>query len=165
MPRSAIAAGCVDFILAPKRIAQELARIAKHPSLAGQSHQDSLSKESAASASRPARRVRTPAPAPARPAEDGPPLAKTEIDGLQKILLLLRHHSGVDFSLYKTSTIGRRVHRRMVLNKQGSLAAYARFARGNGQELAALYSDVLISVTSFFRDPEVFEFLKRRIFL
>ncbi|WP_369123415.1 hypothetical protein, partial [Klebsiella pneumoniae] len=77
-------------------------------------------------------------------------------EGYRKILLLLRNHSGVDFSLYKSTTIQRRITRRLVLCKQNSLAEYAALLRGNVKELDALYSDVLISVTSFFRNPEAF---------
>jgi two-component system, chemotaxis family, CheB/CheR fusion protein len=70
----------------------------------------------------------------------------------------------VDFSLYKFNTIDRRITRRMVLNKRNTREEYANFLRGNEKELEALYSDVLISVTSFFRDPEAFEMLKRKVF-
>lgn len=52
----------------------------------------------------------------------------------------------------------------MVLSKQDSLEEYAQFLRGNAKELDALYSDVLISVTSFFRNPEAFDTLKRKVF-
>src|SRR4029077_16612821 len=72
-------------------------------------------------------------------------------NGFNKILLLLRNHSGVDFSLYRPTTIQRRIARRMVLSKQDTLDSYANFLGGNVQELDALYSDALISVTSFFR--------------
>ena len=84
-------------------------------------------------------------------------------DGFQKILLLLRNHTGVDFSLYKSSTIQRRITRRMVLNKQDTLTSYADFLHGNAKELDALYSDTLISVTSFFRNPDSFEVLQREV--
>src|SRR5207247_885320 len=80
----------------------------------------------------------------------------------KKILMLLRNHSGADFSLYKSSTIQRRIARRIVLNRMDSLDEYARFLRGNAKELDGLYSDVLISVTGFFRNPEAFEVLKRK---
>lgn len=70
----------------------------------------------------------------------------------------------MDFSLYKSSTIQRRVMRRLVLNKHETLADYAVFLKGNAKELDALYSDVLISVTSFFRNPEAFDVLKRTVF-
>ena len=69
----------------------------------------------------------------------------------------------MDFSLYKSSTIQRRITRRLVINKQNTLEDYAAFLRGNAKELDALYSDVLISVTSFFRNPEAFEALQREV--
>ncbi len=70
----------------------------------------------------------------------------------------------MDFSLYKSPTIQRRITRRLVLNKQDRLESYARFLRGNAKELDALYSDALISVTSFFRNPKAFDVLKRTVF-
>ena len=70
----------------------------------------------------------------------------------------------MDFSLYKSTTIQRRITRRMVLNKLDTLEDYADFPRGNAKELDALFSDVLISVTSFFRNPDAFEVLKRKVF-
>ena len=54
--------------------------------------------------------------------------------------------------------------RRLVLNKHETLAAYAAFLKGNAKELDALYSDVLISVTGFFRNPDAFDTLRRKIF-
>jgi two-component system CheB/CheR fusion protein len=89
---------------------------------------------------------------------------QSEQNGHKKILVLLRNHSGVDFSLYKTSTIHRRIARRMVLNKHETLERYATFLRANAKELDALYSDVLIGVTSFFRNPEAFDVLKNKVF-
>ena len=87
-----------------------------------------------------------------------------EDSALRKILLLVRNHRGVDFSLYKPSTMQRRIARRMVLSKCETLGDYASFLRGNDKELEGLYSDLLISVTSFFRNPEVFAALKREVF-
>jgi two-component system, chemotaxis family, CheB/CheR fusion protein len=89
--------------------------------------------------------------------------ARAAGNGFKKILLLLRNHAGVDFSLYKSSTIQRRIMRRLVLSKQNTPDDYARFMRGNTKELDALYSDVLISVTSFFRNPDAFDVLKRKV--
>jgi two-component system CheB/CheR fusion protein len=168
MPRAAIAAGCVDFVLSPEDIASELARIAKHPYLAGDAegrqrelavaHQDDATPLPSGG-----RKAPGPSPAQARAeAERGPPSAGG--DGLQKVLLRLRNHSGVDFSLYKSSTIRRRILRRMVLGKHGSLDEYAKFVQRNPKELDTLFSDVLISVTGFFRNPEAFEVLKRTVF-
>ena len=151
MPRSAAAAGCVDFVLAPGKIARELARIARHPLVA------------AGSAGRriplPAHSVTSAANHPTLPAAP-----EAEQAGYQKILQLLYNHSGVDFSLYKTTTIHRRVTRRAVLNRSETLAKYAGFLQGNPKELDALYSDSLINVTSFFRNPEAFTILKQKVF-
>jgi two-component system, chemotaxis family, CheB/CheR fusion protein len=146
MPRSAVAAGCVDFILSPEDIANELARIAKHPAVAGP-------------ASRTAGKG---SPTEAHRGFDET-IGGTAEEGLKRILLLLRNHSAVDFSLYKSSTIQRRIIRRMVLTKHDTLDRYAQLLRGNSKELDALYSDVLISVTSFFRNPDAFEVLKRKV--
>ncbi len=151
MPRSAIAAGCVDFVLSPGRIAKELARIAKHPF---------VTRGTAAEVPLPAR---TDARKPAATGTAAPRLQGPQ-HTFAKVLLHLRNHSGVDFSLYKANTIQRRVARRVVLSKQISLERYAAFLRGNAQELDTLYSDVLISVTSFFRNPEAFEVLKKTVF-
>ena len=150
MPRSAVAAGAVDFILSPEDIAAELARIAKHPAVAGA----------------PGGHGTRTGAARARAAVDrgshGTIGARTE-EGFTRILLLLRNYSSVDFSLYKSSTIQRRIARRMVLTKHDTPERYAQFLKGNNKELGALYSDVLISVTSFFRNPDAFEVLRRKV--
>src|SRR5207247_11415095 len=75
---------------------------------------------------------------------------------LKKILDLLRRHNGVDFSLYKPNTIERRIKRRMLLRKIARLNSYAAHLRDHRAEREALYQDLLISVTSFFRNPESF---------
>src|SRR5262249_11854071 len=62
------------------------------------------------------------------------------------------------------TTIPRRITRRMGLNKQDTLETYPTFLRGNAKDLDALYSDVLITVTSFFRDPDAFDVLRRKVF-
>lgn len=79
---------------------------------------------------------------------------------LEDVLAVLREESGVDFGQYKSSTLNRRINRRMVLHKFPSLGEYADYLRKNVREIEALYHDILISVTSFFRDPEAFESLK-----
>jgi two-component system, chemotaxis family, CheB/CheR fusion protein len=169
MPSSAVAAGCVDLVLSPKEIAKKLVQIAKHPYVAGQGLQSKLEKErdergDAAALPVPGERetprigsVQARAGALARPGKAG-------TNDYAKILLLLRNHCRVDFSFYKPSTIQRRITRRIVLNKQNALGDYARFLKGNSKELDLLYSDVLISVTSFFRNPEAFEALKLKVF-
>ncbi len=149
MPRNAVAAGCVDFVLSPENIARELARIAKHPFVAGRVAGNGKDADEISSAPDEA---------------DGQPAGSDEHNAYKKILLLVRNHSGVDFSLYKSATIRRRMTRRMVLSKIETLEGYADSLQGNAKELEALYADCLINVTSFFRNPEVFEILKRRIF-
>lgn len=155
MPRNAMAAGCVDLVLSPKEIAKELARIAKHPLIA------TRRTRSAELSSR--RVLPTRGHEPSGDIETASEHPEEE-HAFKKILLLLGNHCGVDFSLYKRNTIERRISRRMVLNKQQALDDYACFLKNNPKELNALYSDVLINVTSFFRNPEAFEELKRKVF-
>src|SRR5262245_34578320 len=140
MPRSAIAAGCVDFVLSPEEIARELARICRHPYIA-----------------------------PAAIAEVAEPGAEEAAlpgikNGFNRILALLRRTTGIDFSLYKSSTLRRRIRRRMILNKQDGLMDYSEYLRNNPEEVENLFQDILINVTSFFRDPEAFRALKENIF-
>jgi two-component system CheB/CheR fusion protein len=76
---------------------------------------------------------------------------------LQRIFVLLRATTGVDYSEYKPPTIRRRLARRMALLKTDTLKDYIKYLQENPEEIKALGSDVLIHVTSFFRDPEVFQ--------
>ncbi len=147
MPRSAVAAGCVDLVLSPSKIADAIATIAKHPFIVGHPLEFPLRTQEDLEQSLP-------------PKSNAP----VDEDGLTNTLALLSQHAGMDFSLYKSSTIQRRIARRLVINKMDSLGVYANFLRGNLQELDALYHDVLISVTSFFRNPEVFEALQNEVF-
>jgi two-component system CheB/CheR fusion protein len=132
MPHSAIAAGCVDFVLPADEIAREIARISRHPYVAPGAEADA---EGAA---------REP--------------------NLDRVLEQLRFATGVDFSNYKRNTLYRRVTRRAVLHKMEGLGDYVRFLQSNPTEVEALYQDILISVTSFFRNPEAFEVLKSKVF-
>ncbi len=126
MPTNAITAGAVDFVLAPKRIAAELARMGRHPYLAE-----------------------------AREAPVG--------SDLDKICLILLSSVGVDFRLYKQATVQRRIARRMALQKIVSLNKYAQFLKQHPGEAQALADDIFIHVTSFFRDPECFQALRKRV--
>jgi two-component system CheB/CheR fusion protein len=72
---------------------------------------------------------------------------------LEKVLLLLRTHTGHDFTHYRRSTLYRRVERRLVVHKLTKLAAYVRFLQANPQELGILFKEMMIGVTNFFRDP------------
>jgi two-component system, chemotaxis family, CheB/CheR fusion protein len=134
MPRSAVAAGCVDYVLPPKAIARELARISHHPYLvedSPESSRDELTEESV---------------------------------GLNSIFQALRRTMGVDFTHYRKTTIVRRIRRRMMVHKIDRLGDYVRYIQANPAEVRALYQDMLINVTSFFRNPRVFEILKAEIF-
>ncbi|MDP3538768.1 MAG: CheR family methyltransferase, partial [Azonexus sp.] len=93
------------------------------------------------------------------------PGAKPEqtISGINQILQQLRSATGHDFSRYKKSTIGRRIERRMVQHAIDDLAVYARFLKENPGEIQALFKELLINVTNFFRDPEAFIALKMSI--
>ena len=95
---------------------------------------------------------------------DGPP--ERIVDGAQtaQILRTLHQSSGVDFTNYKAATLRRRIARRMALHKVETLAEYADFLRSHPVEIEALFQDILINVTSFFRDPETFELLKTAVF-
>lgn len=81
-----------------------------------------------------------------------------------RILALLRLHTGADLSHYRDTTIKRRILRRMVVRNQPTFEAYIRLLEKIPQELNELFNDVLINVTSFFRDAEMFEALKHKIF-
>ena len=142
MPHSAIMHGGIDFILPPADIAQELARVAQHPYVRA---------ASSGHGAEPA-------------AESPPPLSGISQDSLHQIFRLLRTATGVDFACYKSSTIRRRINRRMTLRRKDSLAEYAQYLQQNRVELEALYHDLLIKVTGFFRDPDAFEALKSEVF-
>ncbi|HKP29492.1 MAG TPA: chemotaxis protein CheB, partial [Gemmatimonadales bacterium] len=99
--------------------------------------------------------------APAAVEPEGDPTAD---ETYQKILAAIRVVTNVDFSLYRDTTIKRRIVRRMALHSQKSLTEYARRLTSDRAEVVALYHDLLINVTSFFRDPEMFESLKDKVF-
>ncbi len=134
MPRSAIAAGCVDFVLAPREIGMELGRLGRHPYIA------------------PHHPLHT----------EGETVAMQE--GMNRILALLWKATGVDFAQYKPNTIRRRILRRMALRRMDNLNVYATKLRSDSEELHALYEDILINVTEFFREPEAFDALKKTVF-
>jgi two-component system, chemotaxis family, CheB/CheR fusion protein len=126
MPQSAAAAGAVDFILPPARIAHELGRIQEQPS--------------------------------------DQQIAQDAFDGkerlMKEIFRLLRNLSKVDFADYKTATIRRRIMRRMNVHHLEQLTDYLDLLHREPQEIEALYRDLLINVTRFFRNPEVFAALR-----
>ena len=81
---------------------------------------------------------------------------RTDTDGVREILSLVRQKSGVDFSYYKLPTIERRIDRRMAINQITGHRDYLGLLAKDRAEQEALFQDLLIKVTSFFRDPEVF---------
>ena len=93
-----------------------------------------------------------------------PPDTLESGDELHKVLFLVRSHSGADFTQYKHATIRRRIKRRMVLRKVDRLADYVSYLEKHPEEVDELYQDLLIHVTSFFRDPELFDHLKTDVY-
>lgn len=85
-------------------------------------------------------------------------------ESYRQILAAVRASTGVDFSLYRDTTINRRIMRRMALHSHKTPGDYARWLRNEPSEVDALYHDLLINVTSFFREPELFEVLKNTVF-
>lgn len=130
MPRNAIATGAIDFVLPPADIGRELGRIGHHRFLVAS----------------------TPGIAESETLPEG--------DGdLKRVLAMLQVATKVDFSQYKLTTIRRRIGRRLMVLGLETLADYARHVQQKPGEMAELYKDLLISVTSFFRDPATFEAL------
>jgi two-component system CheB/CheR fusion protein len=93
-----------------------------------------------------------------------PPLTPPDEQFFEQIIAALREVVGVDFGQYKRNTLHRRILRRMLLHKYDDLKQYADHVRTNPREAEMLYQDVLISVTSFFRDPDAYEQLKSEVF-
>lgn len=157
MPRSAIATGCVDFVLPPVQIASEITRILDKP--------DRTKLRAAANAKTRGGKVGSRTRSfngDTTESGDWPSAPKDAY--LRKIFGILRAKAGVDFSFYRGNTIRRRLSRRLSINKTGNLERYLRILRENPTEVDALYQDLLINVTSFFRNPKVFEILKKKVF-
>jgi chemotaxis methyl-accepting protein methylase len=88
------------------------------------------------------------------------PLEEKERSALEKVVILLRARTGQDFSLYKKNTVYRRIERRMGIHQLNRIADYVRYLQENPQELELLFKELLIGVTSFFRDPAAWEQLQ-----
>ncbi len=131
MPQSAIASGAVDFVLSPNQIALEIERISKHPF---------IEKNGSKTKS-----------------ED---LIEPNNPDLRTIINLLLKETDVDFNAYKMQTVKRRILRRMLLHKIKGLKDYAKLLSEKKEELDILFQDLLINVTSFFRDAETYKYLK-----
>ncbi|ACF43890.1 chemotaxis protein CheB [Pelodictyon phaeoclathratiforme] len=83
------------------------------------------------------------------------------LSSLKKIIILFRTQTGHDFSLYKKNTIYRRIERRMGIHEIEKISTYVHFLQTNPQEIELLFKELLIGVTSFFRDPDAWEILKK----
>ncbi|MHC1743800.1 MAG: chemotaxis protein CheB [Syntrophobacteraceae bacterium] len=94
---------------------------------------------------------------------DRPRALLSDEDGLARIFSLLREQTRVDFTFYKPNTVLRRIERRMTVNQAQDLREYVRFLESRSGEVMTLYRELLIGVTSFFRDREVFDELGDRI--
>ena len=90
------------------------------------------------------------------------PIEEKDQSALEKVLILLRSKTGHDFSLYKKNTVYRRVERRMSIHQIGRIAAYVRYLQENPQEVELLFKELLIGVTSFFRDEAPWEYLRKK---
>lgn len=134
MPKSAIAAGCVDIIAPPAELPGHIRAYIT---------QATKSVEPDAALTGVAQMPQTP---PALPA-----------DPLLNIFGLLQQRTRHDFSVYKPSTLYRRIHRRMAIHAIDTLAMYEAFMRQNVQEIDLLFKELLIGVTSFFRDAAVWQ--------
>ena len=90
------------------------------------------------------------------------PPQPTNSDALDKIFVLLRRQTRHDFSLYKLNTINRRIERRMAVNQLDRVADYLRYLQNTPLEVETLFRELLIGVTSFFRDSEAFAVLEHQ---
>jgi two-component system CheB/CheR fusion protein len=135
MPHNAIATNQIDFILPPEDIAIKLTQISDYP-----------------------RQKNKPLNSPLSLTEE------SEQDSIMaQIFLLLKSRIGIDFTNYKQSTIRRRLKRRMTLHQIYRVEDYVKFLNSKPTELDALFQDMLINVTSFFRDSETFDVLAERV--
>ncbi|HET9100846.1 MAG TPA: chemotaxis protein CheB, partial [Acidobacteriaceae bacterium] len=157
MPRSAIDSGCADFILAPKDMAKELRRIQHHPYV----HLEKPEEEELSAEHPDAEEFGADPKDPGLANFDSP---SSHARDFSAVLAQLRKSSGIDFSQYKPNTIHRRALRRMLLLKVDSLRDYATHLKAHPEEGEKLFDDVLIPVTSFFRDFEAFEALKTQVY-
>lgn len=133
MPKSAISSGVVDFILPPEEIAAELVRISKY----GVRTTNAKTKEKKKKAA-----------------------VENKNFDINTIFELLLKETGVDFSHYKMPTIKRRISHKMQQYGINTIQEYVKLLLKKNNEIEILYTDLLINVTSFFRETETFKFLK-----
>lgn len=134
MPKNAVSEEVVDLVLSPKRIAEELGKLADQQ----EKYQQALRELS----------------------DD---TINDRDDNLQTIIRQIHRLTGVDFGHYKINTIKRRIVRRMVIHGIDSLESYVAHLKQNTNEVHQLYHDLLINVTTFFRDTETADYLKKTL--
>ena len=130
MPRSAINAGIIDFVLPPEKMPETLIKYIRQPDM---------------------KRA------------EAVPAAERTADQISAILDLLAACTGYDFRCYRKNMLLRRIERRMGLRHLDEVSAYVAFLQEHADEVSALFRDLLIGVTSFFREPEAFQVLKRQV--
>lgn len=135
MPLSAISTGLVDLVLAPQEMGQALLRHAANPLEAKKDGELAYQTEQ----------------------------GKLGLRGAEAIYELFRHEYDLDFSVYKEATVLRRIDRRLAMSESPSIDSYAEHLARNKHELNALYQDLLIGVTQFFRDEEAFHYLETNV--
>ncbi len=133
MPRRAIETGMVDHILPPGELAAAVVD--------------------------PSRRASSSAAEPPQ----SPPTTESEMEALEEIKHILRNATGTDFRHYKSGTLRRRIERRIAHHHLDDLPGYLALLRRDAGEVSALYRDVLLHVTGYFRDPAALTFLKDHI--
>jgi two-component system CheB/CheR fusion protein len=135
MPKSAIVEDVVDMVLPPKEIAKELQRLGRQADVIHIAMQNNAEE-----------------------------LLDDKDEDLTSIIQLLKKSTSVDFTHYKMNTIKRRIIRRMLLHKVESIHEYLQFLKQHTAEVTVLYQDLLINVTTFFRDPDAMEYMKKTLF-
>jgi two-component system CheB/CheR fusion protein len=135
MPRNAIAEEAADLVLSPKRMAEELVKLS-----------DQQEKYDSA-----IHKINTE-------------LISDRDENLVQVIRMVNRFTGVDFSHYKINTIKRRIVRRMIIHRIETLEDYVVFLKEQGNEVHQLYQDLLINVTTFFRDAESAEYLKKTLY-
>lgn len=133
MPATAIKTNMVDYVLPPEEMAAKLIQYLNHPAVKASSQQEDFSS------------------------------GHNNHIHLQKILMLLRSHTGHDFTLYKKSTIIRRIERRIAFHQLNDYVDYINYLRENPNEILLLFNELLIGVTKFFRDRDAFDSLLEKL--
>ena len=134
MPAVAIKTNMVDYILSPEQMPSKLIRYLSHPAIRESGNEEGFSTN------------------------------HNNHIHLQKILMLLRSHTGHDFTLYKKSTIVRRIERRIAYHQLHDYVEYINYLRENPNEIVQLFNELLIGVTKFFRDRDAFDRLTEKLY-